>query len=155
MATVAYKEAYSEVLDILNHTRKEDVNKISPSFLDFLKSNSSKSYVSNLDHSLKLKDMNLKPRTKAILAIIYREFWCNEEQLKEFDEKLMKNEMTYQNIIQKANDCSSNNFEISNKVIKSQVLSSNQLIINNDSLIPHKESFFSKIINRIKSLFKK
>ena len=67
----------------------------------------------------------------------------------------MKNEMTYQNIIQKANDCSSNNFEISNKVIKSQVLSSNQLIINNDSLIPHKESFFSKIINRIKSLFKK
>ena len=49
MATLAYKEAYSEVLDILSHTRKEDVDKISPQFLDYLKSNSSKNYVSSSD----------------------------------------------------------------------------------------------------------
>ena len=96
MANLSYKEAYSEVLDILSHTRKEDVEKISSKFLDYLKSHASKNYVSTLDHSQKIKDMNLKPKTKAILAVIYRKFWCDEEQMKIFDEKLRHNEIAYQ-----------------------------------------------------------
>ncbi|MBQ7765119.1 hypothetical protein IJ384_07125 [bacterium] len=79
MLTKAYREAYSEVLDILNHTRKEDVEKISPKFLQYLKSNCSKTYVSKLNHSVDIKNMKLNTETWAILAIIYRKFWCNEE----------------------------------------------------------------------------
>ena len=80
MTNIAYRQAYSEVLDILNHMKKEDVEKISPEFIEYLKLNASKNYVSKLDHTLKIKDMKLNPKTKAVLAIIYRMFWRNEDE---------------------------------------------------------------------------
>ena len=91
MVTEEYKMAVSEVLDILEHTRQQDVEKISPQFMTYLKSKASSTYQPNLDHSLNISDMQLKPRTRAILAVIYRQFWCTEEQKIEFDSQMEEN----------------------------------------------------------------
>ena len=96
MISNEYSEDFAETLDILNHTRKEDVLKISPKFIEYLKSNASQTYISKLDHSKEIKDMDLSIKTKAILAIIYKKFWCTEEEAKDFDNKLKINEKNYQ-----------------------------------------------------------
>lgn len=49
MVSVAYSEAAVEVLDILKHTREEDVNKIPKKFIEFLENNKSKTYIADLD----------------------------------------------------------------------------------------------------------
>lgn len=95
-----YEEAITELLDILNYTKIDDVNKIPPKFIEYLKQHSSKTYVPNLDHTQELKDMKLKPKTKALVSLIYREYFCNEIQRKEYDKKLVKAELEYQKELQ-------------------------------------------------------
>ena len=101
MTSLTYEVAAAEVLDILNHTRIEDVKKISPDFMKYLKKRASKSYISKLDHTKKLKDMDLQPKTRALIGLIYREYFCDESQRKEYDKKLMKAEVESQNELQK------------------------------------------------------
>ncbi|MBR3697416.1 MAG: hypothetical protein IKM97_04030 [Clostridia bacterium] len=96
MLSNEYREAIVEVLDILDHTRKEDVDKISPKFIEFLRANASKTYKPQLDHSKKISDMRLMHKTRVILAIIYRKYWCDDNQRNEFDRILMENEINYQ-----------------------------------------------------------
>lgn len=157
MASAGYKQAYSEVLDILSHTRKEDVDKISSEFMNYLKENSLKNYTSSMNHSLKINDMNLNPKTKAVLAIIYRKFWCDEEQQKNFDEKLKHNEIAYQKNKKDINQ--NNNYDLSHikKENNTQRAQSNLESQDNTSseMTPYKESIFTKIINKIKLIFKK
>lgn len=95
-----YEEAVTEVLDILNHTRKEDIKKIPPKFIEYLKQHSSKTYIPNLDHNKKLKDMDLKPKTKALICLIYRDYLCDENQKKEYDKKIFEAELQYQKKLQ-------------------------------------------------------
>ena len=149
MTNIAYRQAYSEVLDILNHMKKEDIEKISPEFIEHLKLNASKNYVSRLDHTLRIKDMNLKPKTKAVLAIIYRKFWCDEEELKKFDEKLMNNELVYKEKLKEKINNFESEFTFPNK---KEILISNSNE-NDKKLTPYKESIFIKFINKIKLFF--
>ena len=96
MVSVSYSEAVTEVLDILKHTKKEDVEKIPKSFMDFLEENKSKDYTPNLDHSKSLKDMGIKPKTAGLLGMIYVKYWANEEEKQEFMRKANENEQIYQ-----------------------------------------------------------
>ena len=64
MVSLEYSQAAVEVLDILEHTRREDVNKIPKAFIEFLKKNSSKTYNSKLDYTKQISDMKLKPKTE-------------------------------------------------------------------------------------------
>lgn len=146
MVSVEYSEAITETLDILKHTRKEDVNKIPSKFMDYLKENASKTYKPELDHTKKIKDMQLKRKTKAILAIIYKKFWCDSEKKKEFDNTLKNNEIEYQKELREKYN-PDNLFK--NKV--SQV----ETVDNSVAMVEYKESIFKRFINKIKSIFRK
>lgn len=87
-----YSEAITEVLDILNHTKNEDKEKIPPSFMTFLETNKSKNYIPKLDHSKSIKCMELKPKTLALLGLIYIKYWANEEEKENFINKAKENE---------------------------------------------------------------
>ena len=67
MVSYEYSVAFSETLDILNHTRKEDVEKIPIKFLEFLRINALKSYTSKLDFNKSIADMKLSKKTIGIL----------------------------------------------------------------------------------------
>lgn len=139
-----YEEAMAEVLDILNHTNIEDVKKINPKFMEFLREHSSQIYKPNFNHTQKLKDMELKPKTKALICLIYREYFCDESQKKEYDKKLAEEELEYQKEL-KTKYNTDNLFK--------KELSTRQQSKQEATLIKNKEpNFFKKILKRISKL---
>lgn len=150
MVSVAYSEAAVEVLDILEHTKKEDVNKIPKKFIEFLENNKSKTYISNLDHTKTIKEMNLKPKTQALLGLIYLKYWANEEEKIEFRKKAQVNEFNYQ---KELNEKYNTNNLFKNK---NQVNIEKNGTTQQTSLVEiKKETIMQKIINKIKEMFKK
>lgn len=150
MVSVAYSEAAVEVLDILEHTKKEDVNKIPKKFIEFLENNKSKTYISNLDHTKTIKEMNLKPKTQALLGLIYLKYWANEEEKIEFRKKAQVNEFNYQKELnEKYNP--DNLFKNKNAVN----IEKNETIQQSSLVEIKKETIMQKIINKIKEMFKK
>ena len=141
MVSVEYGEAITETLDILKHTKKEDVDKISPKFMDFLKENALKTYNPELDHTKKIKDMNLQPKTKAILAIIYKKFWCDDNKKKEIDNTLKNNEIKYQEELRKKYN--------PDNIFKSKETKV-EAIEKSVAMVEYKEPIFTKIKNWFK-----
>lgn len=144
-----YGEAAVEVLDILEHTKKEDVDKISKKFINFLKEQSSKTYQPNLDYTKQFFDMELHPKTYALLGIIYLKYWGNEEEKEIFQKQLQENEKQYQKEL-------TEKYSIDNLFDKRQtnIMES----INEQTQLPeiiHKENFIQKIINKIRKIFNK
>lgn len=150
MVSVAYSEAAVEVLDILEHTKKEDVNKIPKKFIEFLENNKSKTYISNLDHTKTIKEMNLKPKTQALLGLIYLKYWANEEEKIEFRKKAQANESNYQKELnEKYNP--NNLFKNKNAVN----IEKNETIQQTSLIEIKKETIIQKIISKIKEIFRR
>lgn len=147
MVSVSYSEAVTEVLDILKHTKKEDVEKIPKSFMDFLEENKSKDYTPNLDHSKSLKDMGIKPKTAGLLGMIYVKYWANEEEKQEFMRKANENEQIYQEELRaKYNPNDIFKTEKNNKIEETK--NENLPMVNEENA-----NFFVKIWNSIKKFF--
>ena len=144
MVSVEYSEAITETLDILKHTRKEDVDKISSKFMDFLNANASKTYKPELDHTKKIKDMQLKRKTKAILAIIYKKFWCNSEKQEQFNRVLKENEIKREKELREKYN-PDNLFKDRKPKIET--------VDNSVAMVEYKESFFTKLIKKLKNIF--
>ncbi len=148
MVSVSYSEAVTEVLDILKHTKKEDVEKIPKSFMDFLEENKSKDYTPNLDHSKSLKDMGIKPKTAGLLGMIYVKYWANEEEKQEFMRKANENEQIYQEELRaKYNPNDIFKTEKNNKIEETK--NENLPMVNEENA-----NFFVKIWNSIKNFFR-
>lgn len=96
MVDESYRNSMSEVLDVLNHSKKEILIKIPQNVLDFLVENSSKTYVSKLDHRKRIKDMGLSKNAEDFLSIIYRNYLCSEDKKIEYDQILKTNEKKYE-----------------------------------------------------------
>jgi hypothetical protein len=146
MVSVEYSEAITETLDILKHTKKEDVDKISSKFIDFLNANASKTYKPELDHTKNIKDMQLKHKTKAILAIIYKKYWCDSEKQEQFNRVLKENEIKREKELRKKYN-PDNLFKNSKSKIET--------VDNSVSMVEYKESIFIKIKNWFKQIFNK
>ncbi len=145
MVSVSYSEAVTEVLDILKHTKKEDVEKIPKSFMDFLEENKSKDYTPNLDHSKSLKDMGIKPKTAGLLGMIYVKYWANEEEKQEFMRKANENEQIYQEELRaKFNLNDIFKTEKNNKIKETK--NENLPMVNEENV-----NFFMKIWNKLKN----
>lgn len=147
MISVTYSEAVAEVLDILRHTKKEDVEKIPKSFMDYLEENKSKDYVPNLDHSKSIKDMGIKPKTAAILGMIYIKYWANAKEKEEFMRKANENEQIYQEELRaKYNPTNIFKNEKNNKIEETK--NENLPMVNEENT-----NFLVKIWNSIKKFF--
>lgn len=143
MVSISYSEAAVEVLDILNNTEREYVEKIPKSFLDFLENNKSKTYKSEIDHTKEIKDMNLKSKTHAILGLIYLKYWADEEEKIRFEQKIKQNEKIYQE-------------ELDKKYNYKKLFKQKDSIMPNELPIEIKQnSFLQKIISKIKNIFRR
>lgn len=147
MVSVEYSEAITETLDIIRHTRKEDVDKISSEFMEFLNANASKTYKPELDHTKKIKEMQLKRKTKVILAIIYKKFWCNSEKQEQFNRVLKENEIKLENKLREKYN-PDNIFKNRNKIELQEEPSEKTRMI-----IVQEEKWYQKIFNLIKNFF--
>lgn len=91
MREIEYSEAAVEVLDILNHTNKEDVTRIPQSFIKFLTNISSKSYKVKFNHEQPINGLNLKKQTRELLGFIYITWWCDKGEREKYKKLIHEN----------------------------------------------------------------
>lgn len=77
-----YKQALSEVWEILNYSEKSIVEKIPQEFINFIIENKDKEYKCNIDFGSENWEESVKPETQAIIALIYRDYICSPEKRK-------------------------------------------------------------------------
>ena len=145
------RQAVAEVLEILNHSEKEITDKISDKFMRFLQNNADTEYEVNIDFSNEHWDETIKEETKAILALIYREYVVSKEErirlIKEAQERLDKEE---QELREKYNP---------DNIFKNNVTTTKQEekeeSINMQLVEVKEEQWYIKIWKKIKSFFGK
>ena len=143
MVTTEYSEAAVEVLGIIDTLEEEEKNKIPEKVIEFLENNKSKEYSPNIDYYDDVEKLQLKDKTRQILAGIYRDYLCNEEEKKEYINILRKNEIEYQN---KLNETFKTDNMFKNKINHNQE-EHKELVV--------KQSLFRRILNKIKCIFRK
>ena len=80
MASVEYANAYSEVLEILKYISKEDYEKIPNSKIELFETNHNKEYIFKYNPNKTLDEQNVSKTAKAIIAILFRDYWATEIQ---------------------------------------------------------------------------
>ncbi|MBE5822325.1 MAG: hypothetical protein E7311_07070 [Clostridiales bacterium] len=145
MVSVEYSEAAVEVLDILKHMESKYLTCIPVKVLDFLEENKSKTYVSNLDYTKSIEELNLKSKTQAILGLIYLKYWANDEEKIEFQHKLEENEEIFkQEMKEKYNKDNLFKNEEKDEIKEEVALKTIE-----------KQNLVQKIINKIKTIFRR
>ena len=82
-----WNKAYAELDQVLRHSTEDVIKAIPKSLFDFLQNNMDKTWHCKLDFSKELKDMDLLRETLALLALVYRDFICSEEEREKIVEK--------------------------------------------------------------------
>ena len=139
-----YANAFSEVLEILFCVPEIEYRKLPPKLIQILEENCNPNYEFYYDPEKSLDEQNTLEETKDIIALIYRDYWANEEQKREIIDK-EKEEL--QNIEkQKSEQYSYEKLFQNNRNKKISDTSKNELIVV-------KDSFFTQILKKIKQFF--
>ncbi len=89
IGTKEYGEAAVEVLDIIKHMDEDQIDLIPLDFIQKLKEKQLEGYNANIDYTKPLEENTLKHTTKAMLALIYRDYLCTTDEEKiEFNNTL-------------------------------------------------------------------
>jgi hypothetical protein len=156
MADIQYANAYTEVLDILKYISKEDYEKIPKSKIKVFEENSNKNYSFTYDENKTLDEQNVSEIAKAIIAILFRDYWATKEQRyviikkqqeikekkqKELMAKFEQNKNIPEKDLKKVNVASDLDLDIDY-----------ELLGTNMQLYKKEEGFFEKLVNKIKGL---
>lgn len=142
-----YRIAATEVVYILDYFSEEFKANIPTNFLKFLNEQAIPEYNPNFDFSHGLDRLELRNKTKVLLAMIYRNYICSEKEKVEYEKILKQNENTYQvELREKYNP--DNIFQKDKK--EYNTLNNER---DNVQLVKYKESKLIKFINWFKKLF--
>lgn len=147
MVAEKYACAYKEIIEILKHTKKEDVDKIPNEKILLWKDNMKKDHQFSIDEKKTLSEQNISKETRAILANIFKEYWATDYQKERIE---AKEKYDMEQIEKEKYEKYNPNNIFKNKEIEA---SHENIITDNNSMIVYKESIFKKIINKIKRLF--
>lgn len=147
VVTKDYANAYKEVLEILKYTKKEDVNKIPKYKIIWYQTFMNPEHNFKVEKDKGIEEQKISKEAKAILANLFIDFWASDyqkERIKAKDkydleqiEKEKSEKYNPDSLFKNKQNCESNTTETV-------------------SMIEYKENnIFKKIINKIKSFFKK
>jgi len=144
---VDYKKRLVEVDEILNYLSEEDLLKIPEEVRNTIKEKKDKEYSWKYDETKALKDQNVSRDTIAFLSYLNMEYLLDEKQ-----KELMK--QIHRLNERKLEKSKSKNYR-TDKVIKNNNPQQQEAkkIVQEKELVEYKESFFNKMINRIKKIF--
>ncbi len=152
MVSVEYSEAIVEVLEILQYSEDNIIEKIPKKLIEFWQRNKSATYRPNLDHSKSINEMNLKNKTKSIITMIYLNYLCDDVEKNDINLTLENNEEKYQRELREK--CNPDNiFKKNNKSHEIAENVTENVTENNVAMVEYKEPIFKRIINIIKSFF--
>lgn len=148
MENIEYSNSLYQINEILKYMEPNLKARIPKKFISYFENNKSQEYSWTIDKSQPLEKQDLLPTTKEILTVLYKEFICDDIEKIELEKTLSNNEIKYQEELREKYN-PDNIFEDrkSNPKIEQ--------IENENTSIAYKESFFSKLINKIKLIFSK
>ena len=150
MIAINYANAFTEVYKILECLDEEEYEKIPKSFVNVIETYRNKEYIYEVNEEQDLMKQEMLPETKAILFNMYRDYFAQNEEkakIKNFQQSALKKIEK-----QKQEKYNINVFDIKeNEIIENNKNSEKSQNLENTSLIKiKKQSFFRKILNKIK-----
>jgi len=137
-----YSKVFKELSEIFKYIPEEQMKKIPDEIIKRIEEKKDNEYNYEVIHIEDFQNQNMLKETRAILAVLYRDYWASEEERKEIKEQ---ERLEY---INTDNELSNNNKEI---FIKNDKKIENEA---KNAIIVYKESFIRKIIKKIMSFFK-
>lgn len=150
MLSIKYRNAYTEVLEIIKYLPKKELCKIPEEKIEYFERNKNSDYIFKFDVSVALEKQNISRETNAIILNLFNDYFLTEEKQKKIQNILEENEKIYiENQRQKYNpDNLFNSKENSNK--QENIEETNKLPIE-----IKRENIFIKITNFIRKIFRK
>lgn len=146
MENIEYANSLYQVNEILKYMAPNLKARIPKKFISYFKNNKSQNYNWSIDTSLPLEKQNLLTPTKEILTLLYRDYICDDIEKIKIQKTLNENDIKYQ---EKLKEIYNPNNVFKNKQKNIEVTE------NTTSIATSKDSFFSKIISKIKLFFHK
>lgn len=147
MVSIEYANAYSEVLGILKFISQEDYEKIPESKIELFKVNSNKEYNFVYNPEKTLDEQNVSKRAKAIIGILFRDYWATELQR----EKIFRKQKNDRQILEEQKKSL---YDVDNVFKKRTISSEIEVKEEVTEMTIYKENFITKVFNKIKGLFK-
>ncbi len=148
-----YKEAFTEVNEIIKMMPDELVNKIPSKFKEMLEDERDKEYNPNIQEPL--EKCKLKNETIIILGLIYRDFLCSPDEKKQLQEKDARELQEVEKSIEEEIREKYNPDNIFKKKNQNNIEEYNNKEENTSMTVIKEEKWYQKIFNLIKGLFRK
>lgn len=148
MITNEFAEASAEIDEILKYLPTEYVEKIPAKLREFFNKAKKEGYVSTIDPYKQLDEQELKPKTKTLLTVIYRNYWCNEEERAELDKILIENDKKYEEELRER-------YNPDNIFKKKEIVEEKVETIQENLPVVVKENIFIRVWNFIKNVLKR
>lgn len=148
MVSENYACAYKEVIEVLKHTKRKDVNKIPKLEIILWRQNMKKDYDFKIDENKPIEEQNLSKEARAVLANIFKKYWATDYQRERIEAKEKYDlEQIEKEKYEKFNPDTI--FQNRHKVENQE-----ETNINSVSMMKYKEkNFLQKIFDKIKNLF--
>lgn len=148
MVSEEYMNAYSEVLEILQHISLEEFNKIPKEMIDTFKKNANNEYRFKYNPNKTLKQQNVSKRARYIIAILFRDYWATPYQ----KEKIKQKE---KHDLQKMEEKLREKYNPDN-IFKNKHNQEEQVIETHNELVEYKEQkWYQNLFMKILRLLKK
>lgn len=144
MITKELREASTEISVIFDNLSLDILNKIPKGLIDFFKNTASTTYTFEYDKTKTLNEQQLQPKTRGIIAFLYRDYICDNVKKQEYNEEYEKYIRKLEE--QKADFVPDEIFESSK--YKQDV---NKTLVK----VQSNDKWYTKIINWIKVKFRK
>lgn len=139
MVSLEYANAYSEVLEILQHISQEDYDKIPKEKITLFEANANKDYNFTYDIDKTLDEQSVSNKAKTIIAILFRDYWATNSQREKIKAKEKYDRQNNEEIKEKYNP---DNLFKNNNIEKENILN------DNNKMILYKEPLIKKILNK-------
>ena len=147
MVDIQYANAYIEVLEILKTISKEDYNKVPKEKIDMFEHNANREYIFNYDSNKTLEEQNVSKTARAIIAILFRDYWATEEQRN----KIKAFQNNKRNQIEEENRQKYEVFKNRTNIANAKEIEQ----VENMQLVEYKENIFKRILVFFKKMFGK
>ena len=142
-----YFKAYKEVIEILKNVPKESFDKIPQTMIDTFNAKMDTNYNFSIDINKDFEEQELLDETKAILAIIFRDYWATPYQ----KERIQAKEKYDRQRIEEEKRTNFN-YDIFNKYNKAKNIK-HEINNNNLPIEVKKEKLYERMIIFFKKMF--
>lgn len=146
MESTAYLNSLYELSEIIKNLSDRLRARIPQDVIDYIEENKSQNYVWNYDTTLPLDKQNISSDTEELLIAIYRDYICDDKKREQVNNILEENEKYL------------NGYSNETETLKEEIITpkaEKKVEVETTPIVIEEKSFFQKIFDKIKSIFKK